>query len=50
MPKDKTKIPELGGMFSNGFNVLMFDGSVRFMPKNVDAAVLRKSVSPRADD
>jgi RNA polymerase sigma factor (sigma-70 family) len=50
MPKEKEKLPELGGMFSNGFNVAMFDGSVRFLPFTVESAVFRKMVSPRADD
>lgn len=49
-PKAKEKLPDLGGMFSNGFNAVFCDGSVRFMPHNVDAEVFRKAVTPRAGD
>jgi RNA polymerase sigma factor (sigma-70 family) len=46
MPKDKDKLPGLGGLFQNGMNVLYFDGSVRFMPRDVRAESFRKRVTP----
>jgi RNA polymerase sigma factor (sigma-70 family) len=46
MPKDKDKLPGLGGLFKSGMNVLFFDGSVRFMPRDVSAESFRKLVTP----
>jgi uncharacterized protein (TIGR03067 family)/prepilin-type processing-associated H-X9-DG protein len=46
MPKDKDKLPGLGGLFKSGMNVLFFDGSVRFMPNDVRAESFRKLVTP----
>jgi RNA polymerase sigma factor (sigma-70 family) len=46
MPKDKDKLPGLGGLFQSGMNVLYFDGSVRFMLNDVRAESFRKLVTP----
>ena len=46
MPKDKDKLPGLGGLFQNGMNALFFDGSVRFISRDVRAESFRKLVTP----
>jgi RNA polymerase sigma factor (sigma-70 family) len=46
LPKDKDKIPAVGGHFSNGFNILLCDGSVRFLPLNPSPKLLRAIVTP----
>lgn len=50
LPKDKTKLPALGGMFSNGFHVLMCDGSVRMMALEQTSEAMRPLISPRGRD
>jgi prepilin-type processing-associated H-X9-DG protein len=42
----KKPLPKLGGIFEGGFNVLMADGSVRFVKKGTDDKVLRPFVTP----
>jgi uncharacterized protein (TIGR03067 family)/prepilin-type processing-associated H-X9-DG protein len=46
LPKEGEKLPALGGMFTNGFNVLFCDGSVRFMSYQVPAQTLRAVITP----
>jgi prepilin-type processing-associated H-X9-DG protein len=46
LPKDKDKLPPVGGLFKSGMNALFFDGSVRFMPRDVSAESFRKIVTP----
>ena len=50
LPKEKTKMPAVGGLFPDGFHVLMCDGSVRMMALDTTPAVLRRIVNPRSDD
>jgi RNA polymerase sigma factor (sigma-70 family) len=38
-------LPKLGGQFAGHFHVLMVDGTVRFVPKNVDPRVLRDALT-----
>jgi RNA polymerase sigma factor (sigma-70 family) len=44
VPKEKDKMPEVGGQFKEIVTVLMCDGSVQRMPASVDAKDLRESV------
>jgi len=45
IPYDPAKpLPELGGHFEGGFLAALCDGSVRFLPKDLDEAVLRKLI------
>ncbi len=46
MPKDKDKVPAIGGHFQNGTNVLMCDGAVRFVPRTIAPAKLRALITP----
>lgn len=46
MPKDKDKLPAVGGLFTNGFNVLFCDGSVRFITPKVSPQIFRGLVTP----
>jgi hypothetical protein len=39
------KLPELGGIFSDGFHAVLFDGSVRFLPRTEPEAALRKLIT-----
>ncbi len=50
LPKDKTMLPALGELFEKGFNVLFFDGSVRFVSRTVEPAAFRAQVTPKAGD
>jgi RNA polymerase sigma factor (sigma-70 family) len=50
LPNDKTKLPAVGELFEKGFNVLFFDGSVRFVARTVEPAVIRVHVTPKAGD
>jgi RNA polymerase sigma factor (sigma-70 family) len=50
MPKDKDKLPALGGHFRNGFHILMADGSVRMMAANAPVQVFRSAVSPKSGE
>jgi hypothetical protein len=38
-------LPELGGMWPDGFNVLLADGSVRFLSKHIEADALRALIT-----
>lgn len=44
MAFDGKTVPKLGGMFDGEFNVLMGDGSVKRVPKKVDAEVLKLAI------
>ncbi len=46
LPKDKDKLPAVGENFTNGFNALMCDGSVRFVVRTVAPASFRAFVTP----
>lgn len=50
LPKDKDKLPPLGGLFKNGFHVLMCDGSVRMLPPDPAPKLLRGAISPKGGD
>lgn len=46
IPYDPKKpIPELGGLFDEGFHVAFCDGTVRLLPKNMDVDILRALIS-----
>jgi uncharacterized protein (TIGR03067 family) len=42
----KGKLPKLGGLFARGFNVLMVDGSIRFIRRDFDPEILRGAITP----
>jgi RNA polymerase sigma factor (sigma-70 family) len=50
MPKEKDKLPALGGLFKNGFHVLLCDGAVRMLPPTVPPALFRSFVTPRGGE
>ena len=50
LPKDKDARLPVGGLFTNGFNVLLCDGSVRFLPHNIPVAKFRALITPAARD
>ncbi len=50
LPKDKAKLPAVGGLFKNGFHILLCDGSVYMMPHDPAPALLRSLVTPRGAD
>jgi hypothetical protein len=50
MPKDQTKLPAVGTMFSNGFHAARCDGSVHFVPSTIAPAAFRALVTPTARD
>jgi RNA polymerase sigma factor (sigma-70 family) len=37
-------LPELGGLFKDGFNVAMFDGSVQWIQKDADESAIRAAI------
>lgn len=39
-------LPKLGGMFKDGYHVLMFDGSVSFKRNNLSEETLRRAIEP----
>jgi hypothetical protein len=41
----KGKLPKLGGHFKGGFNVLMADGTVRFIRADFDPQILRAAIT-----
>ena len=43
-------LPALGGMFKEGFNVLMGDASVRFVKRTVSDKTLRAAITPAGGD
>jgi prepilin-type processing-associated H-X9-DG protein len=46
----KKKPPKLGGVFKGGFHVLMADGSVRFVSRDISEATLRAAITRDAGD
>jgi uncharacterized protein (TIGR03067 family)/prepilin-type processing-associated H-X9-DG protein len=50
LPKDGDKLPELGGMFKTGMNVAYFDGSVRWVRKDIPAKILRAVITPNGGE
>jgi RNA polymerase sigma factor (sigma-70 family) len=47
LPFDASKpLPKLGGFFKDGYNVLICDGSVRFISQNADEKVLKLFIQP----
>ena len=45
LPKDLKK--KFGGLHPGGFNVLMWDGSVRFVKDSVSETTLSRALNPR---
>jgi len=45
-PKEGEKLPELGGLFKEGMNVLFADGSTRWTRRDIPAATLRAIITP----
>jgi uncharacterized protein (TIGR03067 family)/prepilin-type processing-associated H-X9-DG protein len=45
LPKEGDKLPELGGMFSNGMNLGFADGSVRWVRRDIDPKTLRALIT-----
>jgi uncharacterized protein (TIGR03067 family)/prepilin-type processing-associated H-X9-DG protein len=50
LPKMGEKLPVLGGMFKDGMNVLMGDGSVHWVRRDIDADSLRALITPRGGE
>ncbi len=50
LPKDKDKRLPVGGAFSNGFIVVMCDGSVRMVPHTIEVPAFRALITPTAGD
>jgi RNA polymerase sigma factor (sigma-70 family) len=50
LPKEKDKMPAVGGLFKNGMNVLFGDGSVQFLRRDPPAALLRALVTPNGNE
>jgi hypothetical protein len=48
IPFDGKNLPKLGGMFEDGFNTLMCDGSVRFLSRKISETTLKAAIT-RAD-
>ena len=46
LPQAKEKLPPVGGLFKSGANALYCDGSVRFVPRDTSAAVMRAIITP----
>jgi prepilin-type processing-associated H-X9-DG protein len=46
LPKEKTRMPSIGGLFKNGTNAAFCDGSVHFLPRSLMPAQLRALVTP----
>ena len=40
----KSPLPKLSGVFENGFHILLADGSVRLVPRNINETVLRRAI------
>jgi RNA polymerase sigma factor (sigma-70 family) len=50
LPKEKDKAPAVGGLFKNGFHILLCDGSVRIMPRDPAPALLRAIITPNGGE
>jgi RNA polymerase sigma factor (sigma-70 family) len=50
LPREKDRMPPVGGLFTNGFNVVLCDGSVIFMVRDPQPKLLRSLVTPRGND
>jgi hypothetical protein len=50
LPGDKDTPLPIGGLFTEGFNVLLCDGQVRFVPHDVPVAAFRALITPAARD
>jgi len=51
IPYDPKKpLPKLGGIDGGDFNILLGDGSVRFVPMNIPEKVLRALITPASND
>ena len=46
LPEDKNALPAVGGLFKDGFHILLGDATVNFVPSNPSASVLRAFVTP----
>lgn len=46
----KAPLPELGGWYPGGFNVVMFDGRAWFIPDEMDAENVKSLITPRAGE
>jgi len=46
LPKMGDKMPELGGMFTNGMNLLFCDASVQWVRTDIDPVTLRAIITP----
>ena len=46
LPKDKDKMPAIGGLFKEGFHILVYDGSVWMLRQDTPPAMLRALVTP----
>jgi prepilin-type processing-associated H-X9-DG protein len=46
LPKMGDPMPELGGMFATGMNVVFCDGHVQWVRKDIDPVTLRALVTP----
>ncbi len=51
LPFDKEKpLPELGGLFKDGFNVLFADGRCGFLSRKTKPEVLRALITPNGGE
>jgi uncharacterized protein (TIGR03067 family) len=50
LPKKGEKMPELGGMFNTGMNLLLCDASVLWVRKDIEPATLRAIVTPNGGE
>jgi uncharacterized protein (TIGR03067 family) len=50
LPREKDKLPPLGGLFQTGISVAMGDGSVRLIRLNPDPVLLRAVITPRGGE
>ena len=48
--KDKERLTPVGGLFKNGTNAAMCDGSVHMLARTLDGPQLRSLVTPRGND
>jgi hypothetical protein len=46
LPYDPGKpLPSLGGLFKDGFSATLFDGSVRFLTRDIDEETIRALIT-----